>query len=376
MTVVDTLSQNWRSRLQTDRPQQSTKTHESIVKWLLGEDLARYDSIDAKELKIAEQAMDYRYRILIQRYLGVSQQRAYQQLIQRLGSLFLIRSKVRTWVALSRDRRRSVVDVIKEVIQEMLQSDRHIQRQIQWISQCTTDTRLRNALMLTSIEEYCLRPIRNQPLLVYRFVNYLRRSQRGGMTQVPSGDLIRIVSEEIVLDDAENSVSLLDTEAISQYQDQQAWQEQQSLRSAVKTEFLEYLQENVGSEAAQWLELHLQGQTQEVIAQRMNMPIKQIYRLREKISYHAIRVFSVKAQPDMVMTWLGTSLKEHSLGLTTTQWDEFWRGLNATQRHIVERLKADESVEAIARELNLKSTQVLSEWNKVYLAAQDVRSHA
>jgi hypothetical protein len=376
MTVVDTLSQKWRSRLQTDCSKQSIETHESIIKWLLGEDLARYNGIDAKDLKIAEQAMDYRYRILIQRYLGVPQQRAYQQLIQRLGSLFLIRSKVRTWVALSRDRRRSVVDVIQEVIQEMLQSDRHIQRQIQWIGQCTTDPRLRNALMLTSIEEYCLRPIRNQPLLVYRFVNFLRRSQRGGMTQVPSGDLIRIVSEEIVLDDADNSVSLLDTEAISQYQDQQAWEEQQSLRSTVKNEFLDYLRENVGSEAAQWLELHLQGQTQEVIAQTMNMPIKQVYRLREKISYHAIRVFSVKAQPEMVMSWLGTSLKEHSLGLTVSQWDEFWNRLNPTQQHIIEKLQADESVDAIARELNLKSTQVLSEWSKVYLAAQEIRSHA
>lgn len=376
MTVVETLRQTWRSRLQTDCPQQSAATHDSIITWLLGEDLARYHAIDAKDLKIAEQAMDYRYRILLQRYLGTPQQRAYQQLIQRLGSLFLIRSKVRTWVALSRDRRRSVVDVIQEVIQEMLQSDRHIQGQIQWIGQCTTDPRLRNALMLTSIEEYCLRPIRNQPLLVYRFVNYLRRSQRGGMTQVPSGDLIRIVSEEIVLDDAENSISLLDNEAIAQFQDQQAWEEQQTLRSTVKHEFLDYLRENVSREAAQWLELHLQGQTQEVIAQTMNMPIKQIYRLREKISYHAIRVFSVKAQPEMVMSWLGTSLKEHSLGLTSTEWDEFWQGLNPTQQHIIEKLKADESVDAIARELNLKSNQVLSEWSKVYLAAQEIRSNA
>jgi hypothetical protein len=376
MTVVETLTQNWRSRLQAESANHSADVHESIIKWLLGDDLERYETLDEKALKIAEQAMDYRYRILQQRYLGTPQQRAYQQLIQRLGSLFLIRSKVRTWVALSRDRRRSVVDVIQEVIQEMLQSDRHIQSQIRWISECTADPRLRNALMLTSIEEYCLRPIRNQPLLVYRFVNYLRRSQRGGMTQVPSGDLIRLVSEEIVPDASDNPVSLLDDEAIAQYQDQQALEEQQALRTTVKSEFLSYLAENIGSEAAQWLELHLQGQTQETIAQTLGMPIKQVYRLREKISYHAIRVFGLKDQPAMVMNWLGTSLHEHSLGLTPAQWDDFLQTLSPVQYQIITRLKAGEEVEAIAQELNMKSSQVLSEWSKIYLASQDIRSSA
>ena len=68
--------------------------------------------------------------------------------------------------------------------------------------------------LLATIEEYCLRPIRNQPLLVYRFVNYLRRSQRGGMTQVPSAELIQLISEEIGTSEADGSLSLLDFEAL------------------------------------------------------------------------------------------------------------------------------------------------------------------
>ncbi len=147
--------------------------------------------------------MDYRYRILRQRYLDAAPERAYKRLIQRLSSLFLIRNKIRTWIALSRDRQRSVVDVLEEVIQELLQNDTYMQQQMVWISKCTSDSRLRNALLLASTEEYCLRPIRNQPLLSYRFVNYLRRSQRGGMTQVPAKDFIRLVSEEIAPDDTE-----------------------------------------------------------------------------------------------------------------------------------------------------------------------------
>ncbi len=249
--------------------------------------------------------MDYRHRILCQRYLEAGPERAYKGLIQRLSSLFLIRNKIRTWIALSRDRQRSVVDVLQEVIQELLQNDHYMQQQIAWIAQCTNDPRLRNALVLTSTEEYCLRPIRNQPLLVYRFVNYLRRSQRGGMTQVPAADFIRLVSEEIAPDDSEGSVSLLDGQAIAHYQEDQAQEQQQELRRTIAQEFESYLSERVDPLAAEWLKLYLQGRSQEAIAQDLDMPIKQVYRLREKVNYHAVKVFASKNQPELVTEWLG-----------------------------------------------------------------------
>ncbi|MBD3880852.1 HetZ-related protein 2 [Phormidium tenue FACHB-886] len=374
MAVVEELRKDWRSRLQDGCPTLSSADRESVVSWLLGEDLQRFEEIPTAQLAVAQQAMDYRFRILQQRYLGVPPERAYRQLLQRLSSLFLIRSKIRTWVALSRDRRRSVMDVLQEVIQELMQSDNYMRQQIAWIAQCTQDPRLRNALMLASIEEYCLRPIRNQPLLVYRFVNYLRRSQRGGMTQVPTGDLIRLVSEEITPDDADNPVNLLDSQAIARYQDAQASEEQQMLRSKVIQEFSAYLAEHVEPVAAEWLKLHLQGQSQEAIAQALGLPIKQVYRLREKINYHAIRVFGFKHEAELVGTWLGTSLAEHSLGLTPDQWQTFWSSLTGFQQQLLERLKGGQNLEAIAKDFNLKITQVTGEWSKLYLAAQEVRS--
>ncbi|MBF2003522.1 MAG: HetZ-related protein 2 [Synechococcales cyanobacterium C42_A2020_086] len=374
MTLAEDFRRDWRSRLQESGANLSSADQESIIDWLLGEDVQRFDTLPAAQLAVAQQAMDYRFRILQQRYLGVSPERGHQQLIQRLSSLFLIRSKIRTWVSLSRDRRRTVTDVLHEVIQELVQSDNYIRQQIQWISQCAKSSRLRNALMLASIEEYCLRPIRNQPLLVFRFVNYLRRSQRGGMTQVPTGELIRLVSEEITPDEADNPVSLLDAQAVAQYQDNQAWEEQQALRNKVLQEFLNYLEDQVEPAAAEWLRLHLQGQTQEAIAQALNLPIKQVYRLREKISYHAIRVFGFKHRPELVGCWLGTSLVEHSLGLTPQQWQQFWQTLSSTQRNILEGMKAGRSMEAIAQELGLKVNQVMGEWSKLYLAAQAMRN--
>jgi hypothetical protein len=374
MSLAEELRQNWRSKLQSSDVTLSPTDQESVINWLIGEDDGRFEDLPTAQFAVAQQAMDYRFRILQQRYIGIHPERAYTQLIQRLSSLFLIRSRIRTWVALSRDRRRTVVDVLQEVIQELIQSDNYIRQQISWIGRCTSNPRLRNALMLTSIEEYCLRPIRNQPLLVYRFVNYLRRSQRGGMTQVPTGELIRLVSEEITPDEADNPVSLLDAQAVSQYQDNQAWEEQQALRDKVLQEFMAYLEKEVEPAAAQWLKLHLQGQSQEIIAQSLKLTVNQVYRLREKISYHAIRVFGFKHQSELVGAWLGTSLAEHNLGLPPEQWQNFWESLTPVQQRIVEMLKAHQSVETIARELSLKANQVMGEWSKVYLAAQKWRN--
>ncbi|MBD1845248.1 HetZ-related protein 2 [Cyanobacteria bacterium FACHB-63] len=305
MTRAEQIAAELRSRLETELSRSNTTTRESIIRWLLGEDLDRFDSYTPERLDIEIQAMDYRYRILVQRYFETPPQRAYKTLIQRLGSIFVIRNKISTWIALSRDRQTTVIDVLQEVIQDLLQNDKYMQEQVIWIAKCTNDPRLRNAIVLTATEEYCLRPIRNQPLLVYRFVNYQKRSQRGGMTQVPAADFIRLVSEEIAPDDSEGSVSLLDGQAVAQFQEDQAQQQQQELRSAIVQQFEGYLTEKIGAEAAQWLRLYLQGKTQEAIAQRLDMPIKQVYRLREKVNYHAVRVFAQKNEPELVGEWLG-----------------------------------------------------------------------
>ncbi len=306
MSLAEDFSDAWRLRLQTELPEQSSASRESIVRWLIGEDPTRLNHLTPEQQAIAEQAMDYRYRILRQRYLGIPPERAYKGLIQRLSNLFLIRNKIRTWIALSRDRQRTVLDVLAEIIQELLQNDRYMQQQVNWIAQCTDDPRLRNALLLASTEEYCLRPIRNQPLLCYRFVNYLRRSQKGGMTQVPANDFIRLVSQEVAPDDADGAVSLFDNQAVADYQEAQAAIEQQELRQAVQQRFEAYLiEKKVDPLAVEWLRLYLQGRTQDAIAKELNLEVKQVYRLREKITYHATRVFASKAHPDLIAAWLG-----------------------------------------------------------------------
>ena len=368
------LAQYWQQRLATECPEQSQATRQSILTWLLGVDLERFDLLNPKELEIAKQAMEYRWRIFHKRYLGMSRERAYRQLISRLGSVVTIRNKIQTWVALSRDRQRSVIDVLQEVLQELLQSDSYIQQQMTHIAALTTDKKLRDTLLFASVEEYCLRPVRNQPILMYRFVNYLRRIQRGGLTQVPSSELVRLVSEEVLAENNDNPISLVDNQAIAKYQETQHLEEQQLTRQLVQQEFEQYLLENIGQQAVDWLRLYLQGKSQEEIAKQLNKPIKEVYRLREKLSYHAVRVFAIKDQPELVDNWLSTSLPEHNLGLTEAKWQQLYEQLTPLGEQILNLRKAGNSIEAIAQQLQLKTHQVIGEWTKVYLAAQTLRT--
>lgn len=290
------LTQDWQSRLSVDCSEQTAATRESIIRWLLG-DLKRFE-IDQTRWEIAQQAMDYRYRLLRQRYLGLEPLLAYRHLTSRLGSLVLQSKNIRTWVSLSRDRQQTVVNILTAVIQELLTSDRYMQQQIAWIAECSGETKLRNALLFASTEEYCLQPVCNQPLLVYRFVDYLRRTARGGLTQLSSNDLLRMVTEKILSEERENPLSLVNNQAVAKYQDAQAMAEQQARRAAAKQEFESYLAEHIGPVAVQWLQLYLQGQSTPAgsrgqaraagIARSLNLEIRQVEQLREKINHHAV----------------------------------------------------------------------------------------
>ncbi|MEL6813383.1 MAG: HetZ-related protein 2 [Cyanobacteria bacterium J06598_3] len=371
--IISQISLTWHKQLKSDLPDQSEATHSAIVQWLIGNP-ERFASMDPAQIKLAKKAMDYRYRIFVSRYLGLSPDRAYKRLLKKLSGLFLIRSKIRTWIALSRDRKRNVQDVIQEVIQEMLQSDRYMKQQTLWIKECTDKASLRNLLTLATIEEYCLRPIYNKPLLVHRFINYLRRSSRGGMTQVPAAELIQLISEEIGTDEADGTLSLLDFEALDQYEIQKNHEEQQAARQSVKQQFADYLQDKLGDRAVQWLELHLKGYTQDHIAQELGLNVREAYRLREKISYHAIRIFTIKEQPDLVFSWLKTSLKQHNLGLTPTEWSAYWGKLSNEQQQLIDAFKSGSTVKEIAQTFSLTEKQTTSQWAELYLLAQDMRA--
>jgi hypothetical protein len=374
MDVVKTLEKSWLQRLNTEQVHWSSQQKNSIIKWLLGKISHDWEGYTSDELEVVEKGLEYRYRILIQRYLGQSETKAYQNLMARLASITVLRNKIKQWIALSRDRQQQVVDVLEEIIHQMLQNDRYLQEQIQWIGECTSVKSLRNSLLLTSIEEYCLRPIRNQPLLMYRFVNFLRDAQKGGMTKVPSQQAIRLVSEQVNETQSETLINLLDNQAIADYEAQQRWDHHEILRLQVQREFETYLRQNLDDLCVQWFLLYLKGFNQEAIAEKLNLPIKKIYRLREKVSYHAIKNFSLKQKPELVANWLEISLKEHNFGLTLSQWEKYQTQLDCTQRQLLVQLKSGNSAAEIAQAFDWKESKVIQEWGNLYQMAQSLRN--
>lgn len=373
--LANTIAQQWQLRLTQDYPGQSTATQNSVVRWLIGADLDRFDRFTSAQLAIVTQGLEYLYRVLHQRYLGISPTKAYKNLMQRLGGVAIVRQKVQAWVAASRDRQRTVVDVLQEVVQEIAHRDTYIQQQIAWIAECTNNPHLRSTLLLATIEEYCLRPIRNQPLIAYRFVNYLQRTQRGGVTNLPPGNFVKMVSDVIGDDDGENSVNLIDHLLLENDREQQDWEETQILRAEVTERMSLYLTEKLGTDASEWLRLYLLGKTPEEMVESLKLDLKQIYRLREKVTYHA-RVLAIKNQSEIVGEWLKTSLSEHNLGLTTSQRAALEQSLTPQQLDILTRIKRGESIDTIAKALNLKTNQVEGEWKQVYVVAQNLRNSA
>jgi DNA-binding CsgD family transcriptional regulator len=372
--LANTLAEQWQTRLAQEFPRQSAATQTNVVRWLMGADLDRLDRFTPAQLAIVTQGLEYLYRVLSQRYLGVAPTKAYKNLMQRLGGVALVRQKVQGWIATTRDRQRTVLDVLQEVVQEITHRDKYIQQQIAWIGECTSSPHLRSTLLLATIEEYCLRPIRNQPLIAYRFVNYLQRTQRGGVTNLPPGSFVKMVSD-VVGDDDEHSVNLIDHLLLEDDREQQDWEEIQILRAEVKERVSLYVNEKLGADASEWLRLYLLGKTPEEMVAALQLDLKQVYRLREKVTYHA-RVFAMKNQADVVGEWLKTSLQEHNLGLTIGQWAALEQSLNPHQLDILNRIKGGESIETIAKALSLKTNQVEGEWKQVYILAQNLRTSA
>lgn len=170
--ALDQLKQTYRQRLSQDFPHQSMQTQQNIVRWLTQE-VEASDRPTPSQLETMMTRIDYRYRILQQRYLAVTPSQAYGNLINRLGSLMMRY----TQASLGQDQQRVIAQTLPKVLQESLR-DCHIQEQITLINQCTQDKTLQDALLLSSLEEYFLQAIGSQPLLFYKLIKFLSNSKQ------------------------------------------------------------------------------------------------------------------------------------------------------------------------------------------------------
>lgn len=373
-TVPDLLDQ-WSGRIRRELTGVKDPEVAMIARWLVERNAIPAPEAPPEQWETYHRSVEFRYGILQQGYWGLTPQTAYGKLLQRLARLVTLRQKIQAWVAMGRDRRRTVVDVLQELLQELLHKDRHIQREGAWLAVTFPHHPLRNILLFVEIEEYALRPVRNLPLITYRFINFLKKSQRAGLTQVPTAEFIALYSEEYGPPDRENEpVSLFDAQAIAHHEHQNQCQEQHHLRQQIKDKFRQYLRTELGFPALTYFNLYLQGQTPEEIAIALGMSRKQVYRLWEKIKYHAIQVFATKQQPHLVSEWLQILIQEHNFGLTPRQWQDFFSHLSPPQQTIIRQLQQGQDLGVVGESLNLSVAQINKEWVKIYCLAQRCRN--
>lgn len=148
------------------------KSHQnSIFRWLWEQEAKSIHEIPESDLTTVTERLEYRYHVLRQRYLNVQSRQGYRRLIQRLGMVILQHPAIARTIEEHPYYKKSLLSLIPQILQTMMQKDPEVQQIIAWIGQCTSDTHLREALVLASLEDYCCQCINHQPLLVERLLN-------------------------------------------------------------------------------------------------------------------------------------------------------------------------------------------------------------
>ncbi len=181
---TEELQSTWYQRLFEKFPAQNREKRHSILQWLLNHESANPETLSRNELADVDRRVDYRYRMLCQRYLEVEPTQGYRQLIARLSALMLGFAPIQSWAKQHPNARKAIATSIQQTIQELLEQDTDLQRQVSWIERCTQDCQLREALVLASVEEYCLQLHHNQPLLLDRLRQYLSRQHLSASRRV------------------------------------------------------------------------------------------------------------------------------------------------------------------------------------------------
>jgi hypothetical protein len=175
---VNHLQSFWESRLLTDYPSMDSTQQDSIKQWLLGENLETMEKLTDQELVTLTHTLNSRYRILQRHYLGVAPILAYRHLFDSLGNIILKNPQIRRWSDQNCERQKVIVKSLQQMVEDMLRSDPYLKQQKAWIAQCTKELSLRNALLLTTVEEYCGRLLANHSLLLHVIFNFLKHQSQ------------------------------------------------------------------------------------------------------------------------------------------------------------------------------------------------------
>ncbi|HLP88520.1 MAG TPA: heterocyst differentiation protein HetZ [Nostocaceae cyanobacterium] len=148
--------------------------------------------------------------------------------------------------------------------------------------------------------------------------------------------------------------------------------EEETLRSVVISELMDYLEEKKQSDCADYFSLRLQDLSAQEIEEILGLTPRQRDYLQQRFKYHLIR-FALLHRWELVHEWLEASLPTN-LGLTPQQWQVYISQLDQKQRSLLELKQKGVSDEKIAKTLGLSMAQIQKRWFKILEQAWEIRN--
>jgi hypothetical protein len=148
--------------------------------------------------------------------------------------------------------------------------------------------------------------------------------------------------------------------------------QEDTLRSVVITELMNYLEERQQSDCADYFSLRLQDLSAQEIETILGLTPRQRDYLQQRFKYHLIR-FALLHRWELVHEWLEADLQTN-LGLTPQQWQIYTGQLDDKQRSLLELKQQGVPDERIAKTLGLSMAQLQKRWFKILEQAWEIRN--
>lgn len=148
--------------------------------------------------------------------------------------------------------------------------------------------------------------------------------------------------------------------------------EEETLRSVVITELMDYLEQRQQSDCADYFSLRLQDLSTQEIESILGLTPRQRDYLQQRFKYHLIR-FALLHRWELVHEWLEASLNTN-LGLTPQQWQNYMGQLDDQQRSLLKLKQQGDPDEKIAKILGLSTAQLQKRWFKILEQAWEIRN--
>jgi hypothetical protein len=148
--------------------------------------------------------------------------------------------------------------------------------------------------------------------------------------------------------------------------------EEDTLRSVVITELMNYLEQRQQTDCADYFSLRLQDLSAQEIESILGLTPRQRDYLQQRFKYHLIR-FALLHRWELVHEWLEASLHTN-LGLTPQQWQTYTDQLDNKQQSLLELKQQGQPDEKIAKTLGLSMAQLQKRWFKILEQAWEIRN--